>query len=496
MMRVEIESLVTSRRPSREGGVPRTGPLPWNSTARTLSIVALVAADALAWLVCIAMIYGIYMIIWGTVPFLWVIWMPGLVWIVFRAASQLYPPYGISQPEELRRCFRATMGAALTHLMMLLALEAFAGWRLMGLGVWLLLVPTVYFCRRLVKLLLIRRRLFGEPYVVIGTGPRARTVIQEMKGNPELGLYPVAAFGDDPELWGGHVEGVPVLGPVQHAHQFSFPYRITHAVVALSPREADADELLGILNRTTPRFCVLDLFPNFACTANLWAQPRPVGPYLMLETRHARFSAQQRFLKRTFDVTLGIPAFLMALPIIALSALLVKLFSPGPAFFSQEREGRGGRRIKIWKIRTMVPNAEQQLAEYLANDPAARFEWERFLKLRKDPRIIPVVGAFLRKFSLDELPQLWSVIKGDLTLVGPRVFAIWHVERFPTAFRELRQQVPPGLTGLWQISYRNSGDLAVQERVDSYYIQNWSIWLDMWILLRTARVVLLGSGAY
>jgi lipopolysaccharide/colanic/teichoic acid biosynthesis glycosyltransferase len=144
----------------------------------------------------------------------------------------------------------------------------------------------------------------------------------------------------------------------------------------------------------------------------------------------------------------------------------------------------------------MVRNAEQQLEEHLSRNPSAREEWEQRMKLRADPRVIPVAGRFLRKFSIDELPQLWNVVRGDLSLVGPRPFPDYHLARFPDAFRELRRQVPPGISGYWQIMSRSDSDLTIQEAADSYYVHNWSLWLDLWILFRTAGVVLSGRGAY
>ncbi len=229
----------------------------------------------------------------------------------------------------------------------------------------------------------------------------------------------------------------------------------------------------------------------------MWVTPRALGAYLTLETRHYRFRKSQQIAKRAFDLVVGIPAAILALPIVLAAALAVKIVSPsGPVFFSQRRDGRGGREIRIWKIRSMVPNAEQRLAEYLAANPAARFEYERVLKLRKDPRILPGVGKLLRRTSIDELPQLWGVLTGDLSLVGPRVFLTKEVEMYSPEARNLRREVPPGLTGLWQVNYRSTSDLHVREVADSYYVQNWSVWLDIWILLRTVRVVLLGKGAY
>jgi lipopolysaccharide/colanic/teichoic acid biosynthesis glycosyltransferase len=268
-------------------------------------------------------------------------------------------------------------------------------------------------------------------------------------------------------------------------------------MIALSRSEAGAPELVELVRTLARRFPAVQLFPDLAGLANLWVQPRALGAYLTLETQHHRFRRSHRLLKRAFDLVVGIPAAICALPIILAAALGVKIASPsGPVFFSQRRDGRGGREIRIWKIRSMVPNAEQRLAEYLAANPAARFEYERVLKLRQDPRIIPGIGRLLRRSSIDELPQLWGVVTGDLSLVGPRVFLKKEVEMYAPEARELRREVPPGLTGLWQVNYRSTSDLHVREVADSYYVQNWSLWLDIWILLRTVRVVLFGKGAY
>ena len=144
----------------------------------------------------------------------------------------------------------------------------------------------------------------------------------------------------------------------------------------------------------------------------------------------------------------------------------------------------------------MVPNAGGKLREYLAQNPEAEIEYERTLKLRNDPRIIPRVGSLLRRASLDELPQLFGVLAGTMSLVGPRVMPRAEVDRFSLRGQRLRRDVPPGITGLWQVSHRNNGDLRIREVADSYYVDNWSIWMDLWILLRTVRVVLGRQGAY
>jgi lipopolysaccharide/colanic/teichoic acid biosynthesis glycosyltransferase len=176
--------------------------------------------------------------------------------------------------------------------------------------------------------------------------------------------------------------------------------------------------------------------------------------------------------------------------------LLIKLVSAGPVFFLQEREGLGGRKFKVCKLRTMHADAEARLGELIAGNPELRRQWERNAKLRPDPRLIPIVGTLLRRLSLDELPQLWNVLVGDMSLVGPRPFPDNHLAMLSPGFKELRNAVRPGITGLWQVMARSNGRIEEQVRFDTYYIRNWSLWLDLYILARTVTAVLTARGAY
>jgi exopolysaccharide production protein ExoY len=196
-----------------------------------------------------------------------------------------------------------------------------------------------------------------------------------------------------------------------------------------------------------------------------------------------------RFLKRGLDALAVVLAAPVVLPVILLFALFIAR-DGGPAFYWQDRVGRGGRVFRIWKLRSMVIDAEKRLVEHLADNPAARAEWAETQKLKSDPRITPV-GRLIRKTSLDELPQLWNVLKGDMSLVGPRPMMPAQAKLYPGhAYYGLR----PGLTGFWQVSCRNESTFAGRAVYDTDYARRLSLLTDILVLLATVRVVLRGTG--
>jgi Undecaprenyl-phosphate galactose phosphotransferase WbaP len=224
------------------------------------------------------------------------------------------------------------------------------------------------------------------------------------------------------------------------------------------------------------------------------ASTKNVGGLVGFEVCQQALLSERRLPKRMLDIGLTLLGAAIVLPLIAIIAMLIKIDSPGPVFYSHTRIGYGGKTFAAWKFRSMVQNADQVLNQYLAQYPHLREEWERDQKLRRDPRVTRI-GRILRRTSLDELPQLWNVVKGEMSLVGPRPIVAAEIPKYGAQF-ELYKKVNGGLTGLWQISGRNDTSYDQRVRLDTFYVRNWSVWLDLYILFRTIEVVLFRKGAY
>ncbi|BAU48127.1 UDP-phosphate galactose phosphotransferase [Sulfurifustis variabilis] len=214
----------------------------------------------------------------------------------------------------------------------------------------------------------------------------------------------------------------------------------------------------------------------------------------VLPPRRARASRGARVLKRVMDILGAVFLLVVLAPVLLHIALLVKLAAGGPVLFRHPRVGRHGKTFVCYKFRTMIRNADEVLEGMLASDPNVREEWNRHYKLKYDPRVVPI-GRILRRTSLDELPQLLNVLKGEMSLVGPRPIVSGELDRYRENVHHYLETAP-GLTGLWQISGRNDLSYADRVSLDIWYSRNWSLWLDVVILSRTFRAIVSSRGAY
>lgn len=409
--------------------------------------------------------------------------------------SDLYPGAGVSPVDEMR-----TQVLVVTGLSVVVAVSVLIGhgpslwFQAPVFAAWLVAVTLTTGFRLILRELFARADWWGVPAVVLGAGKTAAMIIDRLRKKPNLNIKVVACLDDDVGKYGTSLGDVRVEGPILEQALNQRSSGVDYAIVAMPGM---APEPLSTLVRRLGRtFSKVVVIPNAFGMTSVGVGTRDSGGVVSLYVRGHLSLRRNRIIKRVLDVLLMVPLGLVATPAVLVCAIGVVIFSPGNPFFAQEREGFGGKRIRVWKLRTMRTNADQIIARHLERYPEARAEWQTRFKLENDPRIIPVVGRLMRRLSLDELPQVFNILKGDLSFVGPRPFPYYHVETFTPEFRELRASVPPGLTGYWQVTARATADLAAQVELDTYYITNWSPWLDLYVLARTPWAVLFGDGAY
>ena len=464
----------------------RVTPRPWAAGARVLTLAS---ADALALVLAATLAF----LLWASPvrqqeASLYLPLLPGLLLFLFGYyQADLYPGFGLGPVEMLRRYWLVTAGAFIAVAAVTFALKVPQVYSRVTFGLTFVFAVLLLPLARRAALVLVRDRAWWpEPVALAGTAAgtvRIREVLQRM---PELGFRPVGMLLAGPPEAGWRES---VLGTLDDAPEIA----ALGIRIALMDRDLESYDRLDWLRRFFPRVVVLRDYEDLPVEG---VQICNLGGLLGLEYGNNLLRPHARWLKRGVDLTLGGFALVLALPVIALALVLVRASGPGPLFFWQLREGRFGQLFRVPKIRTMIPDADQRLQEHFKQNAELRAEWEAGYKLRVDPRLIPGLGRWLRRFSIDELPQLWSVVKGEMSLVGPRPFPHYHLQAISARSLDLRRQVRPGLTGMWQVVARGVADVKAQEAHDSHYIRNWSLWLDLYILGKTMAAVLSGRGAY
>lgn len=335
--------------------------------------------------------------------------------------------------------------------------------------------------------------------LLFGDGEPVESLFYRIDSEPQSGLAPVGILGDWHHQWErreSEETAARFLGPPSSVFDVLKKQRVDRAIVVLPEPQKTTAAPAPMLQQALQVFPHVSVLyePQIAASAtdaDIWR----IDHLLEHESGSPLLSPFPNVVKRLVDLAFVMVAGLVALPVILVAAPIIYWRSPGPIFFAQVRIGRDGRRFRLWKLRTMLPDAEIRLEDYLQRHPELREQWEVEHKIDNDPRTIPGIGEFLRRSSIDELPQLWNVLKGDMTMVGPRPLPEYHLERFDERFRRFRERVTPGITGLWQVSSRDDGRPEQFVHWDTEYIRNWSLVGDFKILIKTLAVVAIGRGA-
>jgi len=341
-------------------------------------------------------------------------------------------------------------------------------------------------------------RCWGASALVVGAGPAGERVVRLLRADPRFGYRPLGLLDDDASLHGTEVAGGPVLGPTglmwyaDLARQVGLLIvTIPLKAVAIQPVPMQATPIKGV--ESADQACRLQyertvfLPPSFTERCGV-TDCFDVEALAAFEIRNRLVNPGIRVCKRIFDLMVATTIAVAILPFAVLVALAVVLDSPGPALFRQPRLGRNGRIFHVLKFRTMIVDAEDRLRAVLASSPAAREEYGRYHKLRNDPRITRL-GRILPATSIDEIPQLWNVIVGDMSLVGPRPYLPREQAAMAPADRTILLATP-GITGLWQVTGRNRKSFEDRIRVDIEYVRNWSLWVDLYVLAKTIPALL------
>ena len=342
----------------------------------------------------------------------------------------------------------------------------------------LILVPAIRNCFRY---LCHKYKIFTQKVLIAGAGEEAREAAKTLTENWRFNME-IAGFLDD------HLSGEDIVGRIAEIPEIAAEKDVHYLIVCLP--DGEYDKHFHMFLRT---FCHILVVPPKGRNAICGFHPILLNYHWAMEIGNTMKMHLHRWEKNILEIGIACVVLPMILPLCLVIALLVKLTSAGPVFYRAKRLGQHGKEIEVLKFRTMYRNADFILKHILEVNPEKRKEWEENFKLKNDPRITPL-GRFLRKTSLDELPQFINVLKGEMAIIGPRPIVQEEVKYYGEDF-SIFSLVKPGITGLWQVSGRSNTSYEQRVLLDVYYVANWSIWMDYYIFLNTFVAVLLRKGA-
>lgn len=415
------------------------------------------------------------------------------IWPLVFAYEGLYTRR-ISLSEETIRVWRGATMATVLLILFIYALRAYIISRaIIGIA-WistLILLPVV---RGIVKTIFLKMGIWGKNLLIVGTGRTGRLLVRNLRKTSSAGYRVVGIIDDESEKVGESIEGVRVIGTLKDMERYLKETRADGILIAsLSLSKKTIEDVVGIAESAQKEVYVV---PDFLGLRTQGLSVEHLDNMTFLKFKNSLLNPVNIFIKRGFDLLLSLIFFLIALPFFIISTILIKIDSRGPIFYIQKRIGKGGKLFPCIKFRTMYVDADERFKKFLREHPEAAEEWDSYMKLKsyEDPRVTRF-GKWLRKWSIDELPQLINVLLGHMSLVGPRPYLPEETDKLGRFLRDI-VSIRPGITGLWQVSGRS--ELSFNDRIslDEFYARNWSLWLDVIILLKTMGSVLRKEGAY
>ena len=422
------------------------------------------------------------------------IYIYGIVPIIFLIVFLLNNSYDIEMPlwDKTKSIVRSiTIGVVVSIVLMYTGHVTNSVSRLFVGFSYISIIVLVTLFRFITHKVLNTLGILYIPVLLVGAGKTAELVKKSLDRMP-ISYYKI--FVDDNPKSESMATTLPCLGRFIDVEEVIKETGVQNVLVCAPGLESK--QLVKLINQLQLLVRKVSFVPDiFGIPAsNISARGLMEEQTIVIRVQNNLAKQSNRIMKRIFDIVATLCGGILILPILAIVAVLIYLDSPGPIVFGHKRIGQGGKEFPCYKFRSMVPNAQEALEVYLKENPAARKEWERDFKLKDDPRVTRI-GKILRKTSLDELPQLWNVLVGDMSLVGPRPIVRDEIVKYGDYINDF-YLVPPGITGVWQVSGRS--DTTYEERVlmDSWYVHNWSVWIDIVYLLKTVLAVVKSKGAY
>ena len=472
----------------------------YNRTSSALTAAAMMLADFVGVMLSfgagffVVKVYYISIDFWGGINFKsFVTYWPYLfIFIMIFWIMKLYPGVALAPAEETRGFGIASL---LAHIYIIVS-RYIEYQRIDSIFVafvfsYIFSLIILMICRDIMHFIIARTKMKGIPAVIYGAGPTGRLVVDRLLKAKKVGYAPVLILDDNPEH-GDSYNGIPIIHDTSLGPEIVKRYKIKMAILAMP--DLSQAEVTSLINNSVSAFRYNVLVPNFFTINNIWMTVRDFDGILGFATSHKLKMFWNLAIKRISDFFLVTLGGLLLLPMFLIIALLIKLSSKGPVLYGHKRVGLNGKQFYAYKFRSMVIDADKKLESVLAADSRLSEEWKATQKLKKDPRITKI-GKFLRRTSFDEFPQLINILKGEMSLVGPRPVTEGEIKKYGENAKRVLT-VRPGLTGLWQVSGRSDTEYAERVSYDLYYIQSWSLWLDFWILFRTPPAMFNGKGAY
>lgn len=420
------------------------------------------------------------------------LWLP-LVFMFFNFYSGLYGRRMLIYRMVERLFFACLEGTVLGIILMFFAQVSGQVSRLFVVLYTILAFTLMAVLRVVLSKVMKRVKAFQIPVLIVGAGKTAELVVQQILRDSGM-RYRVVGFLEDGHPVNTPIHGVPVLGGFEDMEEVIQETGVRTVLIAAPG--LPQDDLSDLIYRAQSLVKQVDVVPNLVAVpmSNVTAESFFDAKIMVLHIRNNLASPWNQLLKRIFDLALSFIGIIILLPFFLILGILIKIDSPGPCIYKRWVVGKNRHKFGFYKFRTMCINSDEVLRDLLNSNQEAREEFNKYYKLRDDPRITRL-GKFLRKTSLDELPQLFNVLLGQMSLIGPRPITENEVPRYGNYIYEYFK-VRPGISGLWQVSGRSNIDYQERVQMDTWYVHNWSVWLDMVLLWRTVAVVVKHKGAY